>query len=271
MADNEYYVYRLIDPRNKNTFYVGKGKGDRVFAHVKNALKDYNGHDYRNIENGEIMEDEINLKSALIREIHNQGMEVEAIIHSRGLDEKTAYAVETALINAYPGLTNSVKGHKNTDQGPMPVENIKIKLSTEDTRNIPPEKNITSFAQSQNISRKITVINDRCVIIKIHHETILERGSVYEAVRWSWRALLDKARYADYVLAIVQGTVLGVFKPTHWYRATAENARKYGGGVNESRISFIGEEANDIVKNLYINKEVPDKFLPSQNPIQYTY
>lgn len=29
------YVYRLIDPRNGETFYVGKGKGNRVFQHVR--------------------------------------------------------------------------------------------------------------------------------------------------------------------------------------------------------------------------------------------
>lgn len=29
----EYYVYRLVDPRNGQTFYVGKGKNNRVFAH----------------------------------------------------------------------------------------------------------------------------------------------------------------------------------------------------------------------------------------------
>jgi len=28
------YVYRLIDPRNGET-YVGKGKGNRVFAHIR--------------------------------------------------------------------------------------------------------------------------------------------------------------------------------------------------------------------------------------------
>ena len=33
------YVYRLIDPRNGETFYVGKGKGDRVFRHARGALK----------------------------------------------------------------------------------------------------------------------------------------------------------------------------------------------------------------------------------------
>ena len=30
----KWYVYRLIDPRNGETFYVGKGKGNRVFAHA---------------------------------------------------------------------------------------------------------------------------------------------------------------------------------------------------------------------------------------------
>ena len=33
-----WYVYRLIDPRNGETFYVGKGRGNRIFAHVKDAL-----------------------------------------------------------------------------------------------------------------------------------------------------------------------------------------------------------------------------------------
>ena len=27
----KYYVYRLIDPRNGQTFYVGKGKGNRLY------------------------------------------------------------------------------------------------------------------------------------------------------------------------------------------------------------------------------------------------
>ena len=29
-----HYVYRLIDPRNGTTFYVGRGQGNRVFSHA---------------------------------------------------------------------------------------------------------------------------------------------------------------------------------------------------------------------------------------------
>ena len=36
-----HYVYRLVDPRNGQTFYVGEGCGDRVFAHA-NAV----GYDF---------------------------------------------------------------------------------------------------------------------------------------------------------------------------------------------------------------------------------
>jgi hypothetical protein len=38
IAELNWYVYRLIDPRNGETFYVGKGQGDRIFQHVKAAL-----------------------------------------------------------------------------------------------------------------------------------------------------------------------------------------------------------------------------------------
>jgi hypothetical protein len=34
-----FYVYDLIDPRNNRTFYVGKGSGDRVSEHVRDAKK----------------------------------------------------------------------------------------------------------------------------------------------------------------------------------------------------------------------------------------
>ena len=41
------YVYRLIDPRNGETFYVGKGKGNRVFSHIQ-AEENLDGDDFDN-------------------------------------------------------------------------------------------------------------------------------------------------------------------------------------------------------------------------------
>jgi len=43
------YVYRLIDPRNGETFYVGKGQGNRVFSHIRED-QDLEGDDLDNRE-----------------------------------------------------------------------------------------------------------------------------------------------------------------------------------------------------------------------------
>src|SRR5438093_7783624 len=83
------YVYRLIDPRNGETFYIGKGQKNRVFAHMR-AEKDLQG-------------DELGNKLKRVREIRLAGFEVAHVIHRHGLDEATAFEVESALMDAYPG------------------------------------------------------------------------------------------------------------------------------------------------------------------------
>ena len=39
------YVYRLIDPRDGETFYVGVGKGSRVLDHVKGEVNSHKAID----------------------------------------------------------------------------------------------------------------------------------------------------------------------------------------------------------------------------------
>lgn len=101
------YVYRLIDPRNGETFYVGKGQGDRIFAHIREQVE----------------EDDPSNKLKRIRDIHLAGFDVAHVIHRHGMDDKTALEVEATLIDAYPGLTN-VAGGFGSDFGAMHVKEI---------------------------------------------------------------------------------------------------------------------------------------------------
>ncbi|EHV9064829.1 hypothetical protein K1U77_004786, partial [Escherichia coli] len=78
-----WYVYRLIDPRDGSTFYVGKGKGNRVFAHMRGEVAA--------TDDDELLSN----KLKQIREIRLAGLEVIHVIHRHGMtDEKTAYEVE---------------------------------------------------------------------------------------------------------------------------------------------------------------------------------
>lgn len=97
-----YYVYRLIDPRNGETFYIGKGRGNRLFAHVK----------------GELRADTEELTDTFlrIRKIRADGFDIAHVVHRHGLTEDQAFEVEAALIDAYPEVTNQLGGKYSNDR-----------------------------------------------------------------------------------------------------------------------------------------------------------
>jgi hypothetical protein len=177
----KYYVYRLIDPRNGNTFYVGKGKGNRVFAHVNDELA-CKSH-----------EQEMSEKLGTIRQIRSKGLEVIHVIHRHGLDSKTALEVEAALIDAYPGLTNEIGGNRS-DYAPANAQEIEQRYNAE----------------------IIKEISEKCIIIKITQHFIDLRGGVYEATRKAWRVRKSRVKKADYVLSVLNGLVVGVFTDLDW-------------------------------------------------------
>ena len=113
------YVYRLIDPRNGETFYVGRGRGQRVFAHVSGAISDDD-------------QSAADPKLERIHEIQALGMNVAHIIHRHGMSEAAAKEVEAALIDAYPGLVNRVAGTGSRDRGTRHVSEIVLEYSAKE-------------------------------------------------------------------------------------------------------------------------------------------
>lgn len=230
-----YYVYRLIDPRNGNTFYVGKGKGNRVFAHVKDALSNYDGEDYTE----ENEEDSIDEKIKTIRDIRSSGLEVIHLICRYGLTEKEAFEVESALIDTYLILTNIQNGHYS-DRGVNSAEVLERELSLEE------------YEEVEGINY---------IIIKIKNETIQDQGTIYEAVRKHWKINKEKALDYPYVFAVINGVVREVYEVENWF-----NSKEI-----EGRVYFEGEVADSEIRNHFINKRIPDTYSKkgNANPIQY--
>ena len=228
----EYYVYRLIDPRNGETFYVGKGRGDRVFQHARAAAN----VDYDNIGD----------KLKRIREIMIAGFEVGHIIHRHGMDEKTALEVEAALIDAYPATANKVAGH-SAERGVMHADEV-----------------------IQQYARRETKFHHKVVMVNVNWSAT-ESESLYEAARFAWVLSPASAERAEYVLAMQRGIVIGVFIADEWLPATPENFPGKGSEADSKRYGFIGREAPAGIQSKYIQTRLPDRMRKkgAVNPVRY--
>ncbi len=220
----QYYVYRLIDPRNGQTFYVGKGKGNRVFAHVNDALKKSSGESYEDPE-----EDDVSSKIQQIRDIRSAGLEVIHVIQRYGLTENEAFEVEAALIDAYGELTNIQRGHAS-ERGVNNAEVLQRELSYEEYEE--PEF--------------------KYIIIKINERVLQERDNdIYETVRSAWKVNLKKVKDYKYCFAVLNGVVRNVYTIEEW------NPDHRG---RDGRYEFIGKEASDEIRKQFVNKRLPENY-----------
>lgn len=230
----QYYVYRLIDPRNGQTFYIGKGKGNRIFAHVNDALKDYISEEYIDKD-----EDNISLKIQQIRDIRNSGLEVIHVIQRYGLTEKEAFEVEAALIDCFPGITNIQAGH-SADRGANNAEVIQRNLT------------LKEFDDFDDF---------KYCIIKIKDYWLNERGNVYETVRRHWKVNYSRVSKIPYVIAAMNGVVQDVFEVERW--CEAEEA--------PGRYMFDGKQAPEEIRSRFVNKRLPKKYMKKgmASPVLY--
>jgi len=208
------YVYILKDPRNGNIFYVGKGKGNRIFQHALCALG----------EETEIQ----NYKYNLIREIYDSGNKVEHYILRHGIDDNLAFEIESSVIDllGLENLTNSVRGHNTWDRGLKTVDEV-----------------------VQHYDAKAVTFDEPCIIININR--LYTRGisaeKLYDSTRASW-VVGAKRNRAKYAIASFRGLVREVYEIEKW-QPNGERWEFVGKVAdNEIREKYLNQSLENYIK-----------------------
>ena len=232
----KYYVYLYSDPVTGEIFYVGKGKGNRVFAHLDDT--------------GE------SEKVEYIRKLRAQGYEpkIEILIH--GLeDEKTALRVESSVIDliGIENLTNKQSGYKSSTFGRMSLSQL-----------------ISAY------EKKKVDITEPGILIRINKAFRYSMSDVelYDYTRGRWRLNPDNAKKAVYAFSVYGGIIQEVYSILDWYEGgTTFNVRKDEEENTEKldgRWEFIGNLAPDDIRKKYRYKSVEHYFdKGNSNPVMY--
>ncbi len=240
-----FYVYALVDPRDSEIFYVGKGIGDRLFSHVNDELDRADSSDF------------ISNKIDRIRDIRNQGFEVDHFVVRHGLSEKGAFEVEAALIDfvGLTGLTNLVRGYDSDDRGRMSVNEMIAKYE----------------AIEANITEPVILVT-----INKYYRREMPADILYEMTRGNWK-LSQRREKAKYAFAVYRGIIREVYRIDRWYPQTHDSEKRkkwifeltgeiFDGG--KTRWQFDGVIAAELQHYKYCSTG-KDQTVGAQNPIRY--
>jgi hypothetical protein len=226
-----YYVYLYINPIDKSIFYVGKGKGNRVFAHLNDATESRKVNTIKTIR------------------AHGKEPKIEILVHDLQ-DEKAALRIETAAIDllGIDNLTNQVRGWKSGTVGRMGI------------------KQLTALYDGEPATIEEDVILIR--INRLYHFGISD-SELYEATRGVWK-LGDRRNKAELAFAVYMGIVREVYRIRKWSPAGTTKYHTRTDTKIKGRWEFVGSVAENAIRNKYIDKSV-SKYFPanSQNPIRY--
>lgn len=238
----EYYVYCLVDPRNQKIFYIGKGVGNRVFAHACDALDE----EYSSTN-----------KIDKIREIIKSGNTVKHYIIRHKLSEEDAFTVESVLIdlltyqafNTDSLLTNIVAGHHQWDEGIKTINEINQLYDCEPL-------------QLQK-GHKLLMVNLNRSYIQKRADGLKVRPDLYEITRGNWHVSKSNADQVDYVLGVYKGVVRIVIKPTSKWKEVKDDSSK------SRRYNIEGLIDDKVGNSLYLNKDVTSYPFPSGGAVRY--
>ncbi len=240
LSELKYYVYLYAHPETDEIFYVGKGKGNRVFSHLDDSSESE--------------------KVKVLTELSKQGLKpkIEILVH--GLeDDKTALRVEASVIDliGINNLTNVQSGYKSSTFGRMSIEQL-----------------ISTYNR-----KKIDVV-EPAVLIRINQafRYSMTEMELYDYTRGQWKVSLKSAIKARYGFAIYEGIVQEVYEILDWFEAgktfsTRRDSKNIAREKDEKlkgRFEFIGNLAPDKIREKYRFKSVEHYFKKgNSNPIMY--
>ena len=220
--NKDYYVYVYSHPDTRQPFYVGKGRGGRVRAHL----------DF------EVPERE---KQEIIDRLHKQGREPIIEIMQWGLSEEAAFAAEAALIQliGLDQLTNAQRGRGTYKLHADFIEYIRDK---------------GPLRISPHRGEEVLII---CA--NGFYRDGMSRFELYDAVRGNLAVSKERVERCRRVLVVLNKYVLDVYENPYCVDA-GEEARNFKVKGELSGYDIVARFANDILRNHFVGRRLDAKF-----------
>jgi hypothetical protein len=226
-----FYVYLYIDPRTSQPFYIGKGRGNRVFAHLQ--------------------DDSDCEKVTAIKELKDLGLRPVIEILKYGLNEEEALLVESTAIDLVDveKLTNQCRGHGSGMRGR--VEDIAVELAARPAKIVDP----------------VVLIN---VAKAFHYGMSPQALYDATRSAWKVNPE-GRIRHARFALSVYRGVIREVYEIATWVCGGSTMRSTDADGRHEDipgRWEFVGRVADEEVRRKYLGCAA-DSLVGNQNPILY--
>lgn len=257
------YVYVLADAEDK-IFYVGKGRGNRVFDHVEEVRRwvvENPAQPFPQTEDDDDSEASgMSLKQQRIAELLQAKFEPAMYVVREGLTDEQAFLVEAVLISVLDwqlkgALSNGVAGCGEARFGLKSVQEL------EAIRGAPFRLSALSelaVAATPNTPHKAIAIN----INRRWSEVVANQATLLQVSEGRWKVSLKNASQCRYAIIHANGIVRGVFEIDHWEGPGADG-----------RYQFVPVDPAPLLGEGFSNKNASSLFGPAgggvRNPIRY--